>query len=152
MYVLTVCIHSESKHTMYMTVCLFRCALTSTDDAVEVLNLTAQKICEQKKKFQVKCPHHRVVITAIGLAVFLLLLSLGLGNNAVSTFISVHYLGFFMFTGVGLCWAAALVACLIPMFYIHHVNGMESQIRQIHAQLSYNRTRDFTNGGAGNIV
>jgi sphingomyelin phosphodiesterase 2 len=125
--------------------------LLLSDEAVEVLNEIAQRIHDQKKKFQVMCPHHRVVITAIGLVIFLLLLSLVLGNSTIATFISTHYLGFFMFTCVGICWAGSVMACLIPMFRIHHVNGMESHIRQIHARLGYNRSLDFTIA-AGNVV
>lgn len=109
------------------------------DDAVAVLEEVAQRIHNRKKKFEAHQPHCRALATGACLLLLLLFVSLLLGNNTVMTFLGAHSLGYLALIIMWLLGMGSLFVWLVPVFNIHHVNGMESHINEIRTRLSYNR-------------
>ena len=104
-----------------------------------MLEEVAQRIHNRKKKFEAQQPHCRALATVAGLLLLLLFVSLLLGNNTVMTFLGAHSLGYLALIIMWLLGMGSLFVWLVPVFNIHHVNGMESHINEIRTRLSYNR-------------
>ena len=113
--------------------------MPSSDKAVTVLEEIAQGIHNRKRKFEASQPHRRAAIMG-GCAILLLLfISIILGNNTVMTWLGTYSLGYLVLMAVGGLGMGLAIACLAPVFNIHHVNGMESHINEIRTRINYNR-------------
>lgn len=119
---------------MYVHVCPFH----FTDAAVAVLEEVAQRMHNRKKRFENSRPHRCAVGMGIGFFGILLVASIVLGNNPVLIFFSAHSMGPFVLVAMGLMGVAFLIAWLVLVFNIRHVNGIGSHIEAIRIRLGYN--------------
>ena len=107
--------------------------------AVSVLEEIAQRICNRKRKFEASRPHHRTMAIGGGLLIVLLLIALIFGNYPVMKFLWTHSLGYFVMIGVGVLGACLMAFWLVPLFNIHHVNGMATHVEEICTRVKYQR-------------
>ena len=89
-------------------------------------------------KFEAVRPHRRATAIAGGFLAIILLVALVFGNNVVISFLGRYSLGYFVLIGVGLLGMCLMWAWLIPLFNIHHVNGIETHMEEIRMRVNYN--------------
>lgn len=109
------------------------------DKAIAVLEEIAQRIHNRKKKFEAVNSHRRVLFNAAFFGLLLLLIALIFGNNTVMMYLGTYSLGYIVLLAVGVLGLVCGAVWLVPVFNIHHVNGLESHINEIRARINYSR-------------